>query len=242
MKKIITLACIFSFLLSGCLADEYSDQFMGAFEEWYEPMEYVTDPELQMELYVFVLEELELLFPSLTEEQIRKFECTSPIGVSREDGQAVWFVFMTYDDLESVGIDFHIIRDNSGILQLIWHTPHEIDKVIEVMDSCIQKEEAFAVAYTRLSGRIRRYQELMVNEITELRLSTGYNLTDASEFECYTSFFCEFNQGSEEPIWDFSFTLNTPEGSFLARYYVSIDAGTGDIISEFWDGFLLEID
>lgn len=247
MKRIVILTCVLLLFLTSCFASEYSEQSLETIERWYEPLVYVTDPELITELNDFAFRKLKELFPSLTEDQLGKFECFLPICVFQEDSQEVWYVNVIYAGVQNVSIDFHIIRDKDGVLQLKLRTPYELDKLVELMDSCMTEEIALAVASKRLDAKLSRCEDLHPDEMDKIRFDTGYALLDSSEFEHDSEFWCMYNQGEERPNWCFYFEMkatvddNGDSTEPFLLYRAKIDAQSGDVISETFYGFLLEL-
>ena len=241
IRKTIIILCIFVALLSNSLADEYSEAFRETWERWYTEPVYVEDPVLESELILFAEKELEILFPSLTEQQLNEFECWLPIQVFYEDvrevwdvdmdAREVWYVDMVYCGIESVSITLVIARDDEGMMQLLWNTPWEMDKIIAMMDTCITKEEALAVASVHLDERIKEFKEDYQAE-GEMMGSNECFLIDSSAFTYDYEFSCEYNQGQEPPTWSIYFETSDQVAGGKLFYRLKMNARTGTVITE----------
>lgn len=231
IRKIIIILCVFVVLLSDGLADEYSEAFRDTWEKWYTEPVYVKDPILENELIIFAEKELQILFPSLTEQQLNEFECWLPIDVIYGDARETWCVNMVYCGIESVSITLVIARNDDGMMQLLWNTPWEMDKIIAMMDTCITKEEALAVASVHLDERIKEFKGDYQAE-GEMMGSNECFLIDSSAFTHDYEFSCEYNQGQEPPTWSIYFETSDQVAGGKLFYRLKMNARTGTVITE----------
>lgn len=257
IKNVIIVMLIAFLMFTSCFAEEKSGSIDNTFEswfEWYAQRSCVDDPALEDELLSFAYRELVLMFPSLSEQQIRHFT-SSPVykypGHSYFTGEyddGYWSLDIMYRGIESTGITFDIVRDENGSLQIIHATPWKMDKLANLMDSCITKEEALVIAKDYLQAAIIEHLTLHPILADRLIREYGSDFAEPSHYVYHVSFHSEFNQGAEGsiPYWWISLGLGiVPEAgddwNVNERLCVlEIDAKTGDILNTSIWGFLLD--
>lgn len=204
----------------------------------YESLVQVTDDETVQELESFARAELAQRYPSLTEEQLARF---SEVGIytylSREGW---WLISLYYDGIESVLMEFEVIRTPEGTLSVEWVLPWDIAKLVQLYDSSISHEDALAVGRISLGAAMAKYEAMYPGSAQKAVERYGLAMLDPSGFMTLAWFVSPLNQGldDEPPRWCLNFYLPVdpeaePDDEMNPLWYrVEINAATGAVEDE----------